>query len=54
LFGQFDFALDEISKFATEMFAVNIVGFTPTFVESSSLTPSYKFLIKPRFIFLEG
>ena len=38
LFSQFDFALDQVSKFIIETFAVHIVGFTPTFVVPSSLT----------------
>jgi len=37
VFSQFDFALDQVSKFAIETFTVHIVGFTPTFVVSSSL-----------------
>ena len=46
LFSQFDFALDQVSEFVIETFAVHIVGFKPTFVVSSSLTnESFKRLI---------
>jgi len=37
LFSQFDFALEQVSKFIVDMFVTNIVGFTAVFVITSSL-----------------